>query len=809
MYSSPIGHASPVRTPRARTPFWPLPRRHGPSAGASPGPGSRRPRQAASRSRAGAVSGAGVGGANGLRPGGSGTERVAGEGQLLLGEVLRKGGDLPRRLSQVPAVDQDLGEAQVHGHRARDGAERHLDASGPAHRAGRTRRPPPLRSPGRPPRGPSWSAVPARSGAGGGGPSASAAANRWLPSLRWVTSARTSQSVHGVGRDHCSGGMPAMSSPAASRAVPAGPPVSWSRAPPRQFTSRPSMPGPRSRVSRASRADRRPASGPSWRRPAARRTVLLAGTGPARVPAGPRETVGERPGRPSRRCPSSACRCWSCWPCPPWRTRCSRSRSGHGSAAPAPCAPPPAWPWSAGARSRPCCSWPSRSTTTATSTAPGPSCWGIAGSSTSGTRSAGSASAAVEGTVQSHASGPPAAGRVRVLPDPGWSSTEQWPTRGRVESVTIRGVRSGLTSHAFVYLPPQYFQKEFASRALPRGAGPHRRAGHRPGAAAEPEGARPDAHRDRRRPGAAHGAGDDEPLGRAAARHRVHRRPRGAAGADLPGRRRAGGRRGVVPGQPAWLGGGRRLHRRVLRRQAGHGALRDVLRRGDAVRLLPHAAGPHHRRPVGRLRGRPRAQRPGVAAAAPASPAGVAAGHHREGRGRLQRVRRQPALPGPRRHHRRGDAGRRPGRRPGRSQLRHLGRVTCRAPWPGCPPPCRPRRCPHDLAPVRHHRTRRRGHRLLPGHRPRARRGPGRRRRRGGPERPGRPCPGRGRRRPAPAHGRDGPRRAVRRHRPGRGDRRHRDGRGHGRPDRHLRQQRRDAAPGAVRRSSRWRTGTP
>ena len=93
--------------------------------------------------------------------------------------------------------------------------------------------------------------------------------------------------------------------------------------------------------------------------------------------------------------------------------------------------------------------------------------WGIAGSSTSSTRSAGSASAAVEGTVQSHASGAPAAGRVRILPDPGWSSTEQWPTRGRVESVTIRGVRSGLTSHAFVYLPPQYFQKRYASHVFP------------------------------------------------------------------------------------------------------------------------------------------------------------------------------------------------------------------------------------------------------------------------------------------------------------------------------------------------------
>jgi enterochelin esterase-like enzyme len=77
------------------------------------------------------------------------------------------------------------------------------------------------------------------------------------------------------------------------------------------------------------------------------------------------------------------------------------------------------------------------------------------------------APAAGDATTRSRVAGPPPSGQVRVLPDPGWSSAPQWATRGRVESVTIRGIRSGLTSHAFVYLPPQYFQEEFAHRALP------------------------------------------------------------------------------------------------------------------------------------------------------------------------------------------------------------------------------------------------------------------------------------------------------------------------------------------------------
>ena len=76
------------------------------------------------------------------------------------------------------------------------------------------------------------------------------------------------------------------------------------------------------------------------------------------------------------------------------------------------------------------------------------------------------------------------------------------------------------------------------------------------------------------------------------------------------------------------LGRHRRLHRRLLRGQARHDALRRVHRRGDPVRVLPHAAGQHDRRPVGRLAGPALPQRPRVAAAAPAPAAGVAAAHH-------------------------------------------------------------------------------------------------------------------------------------------------------------------------------------
>jgi S-formylglutathione hydrolase FrmB len=56
---------------------------------------------------------------------------------------------------------------------------------------------------------------------------------------------------------------------------------------------------------------------------------------------------------------------------------------------------------------------------------------------------------------------------VSPLADPGWSTRAQWASRGRVESVTITGVRSRLASHAFVYLPAEYFQAAYRQRAFP------------------------------------------------------------------------------------------------------------------------------------------------------------------------------------------------------------------------------------------------------------------------------------------------------------------------------------------------------
>ena len=74
---------------------------------------------------------------------------------------------------------------------------------------------------------------------------------------------------------------------------------------------------------------------------------------------------------------------------------------------------------------------------------------------------------AAAGPGAARAGDPPAASTVASLPDPGWSTRAQWATRGRVESVTISGVRSRLTSHAFVYLPPEYFQTAYRHRAFP------------------------------------------------------------------------------------------------------------------------------------------------------------------------------------------------------------------------------------------------------------------------------------------------------------------------------------------------------
>lgn len=58
-------------------------------------------------------------------------------------------------------------------------------------------------------------------------------------------------------------------------------------------------------------------------------------------------------------------------------------------------------------------------------------------------------------------------GGVQVLGDLGWSSPAQWSTRGRIESVNITGRRSGLSAHAYVYLPPEYFRAQDRHTAFP------------------------------------------------------------------------------------------------------------------------------------------------------------------------------------------------------------------------------------------------------------------------------------------------------------------------------------------------------
>lgn len=60
-----------------------------------------------------------------------------------------------------------------------------------------------------------------------------------------------------------------------------------------------------------------------------------------------------------------------------------------------------------------------------------------------------------------------AAGRVEVGKDPSGAVPAQWPTLGRLESVTITGGASRLRSHAYVYLPPQYFQTRYAHTRFP------------------------------------------------------------------------------------------------------------------------------------------------------------------------------------------------------------------------------------------------------------------------------------------------------------------------------------------------------
>jgi enterochelin esterase-like enzyme len=56
--------------------------------------------------------------------------------------------------------------------------------------------------------------------------------------------------------------------------------------------------------------------------------------------------------------------------------------------------------------------------------------------------------------------------RVTTLPGIA-ASLSQWRVEGRLESVRVSGGRSRLSEHAFVYLPPQYYQPAWAHRTFP------------------------------------------------------------------------------------------------------------------------------------------------------------------------------------------------------------------------------------------------------------------------------------------------------------------------------------------------------
>lgn len=65
-----------------------------------------------------------------------------------------------------------------------------------------------------------------------------------------------------------------------------------------------------------------------------------------------------------------------------------------------------------------------------------------------------------------HGSSDPSGGIIQGG-DPTPSASTQWPRTGRLESITITGAASTLTEHAFVYLPPQYFQPDYAHVRFP------------------------------------------------------------------------------------------------------------------------------------------------------------------------------------------------------------------------------------------------------------------------------------------------------------------------------------------------------
>lgn len=63
--------------------------------------------------------------------------------------------------------------------------------------------------------------------------------------------------------------------------------------------------------------------------------------------------------------------------------------------------------------------------------------------------------------TKSTSTGSGAGGVWKAKTDQSFSTSGQWSSKGRLQSVTMRGPNSGLTSEALVYSPPQYFQSAY------------------------------------------------------------------------------------------------------------------------------------------------------------------------------------------------------------------------------------------------------------------------------------------------------------------------------------------------------------
>jgi len=69
--------------------------------------------------------------------------------------------------------------------------------------------------------------------------------------------------------------------------------------------------------------------------------------------------------------------------------------------------------------------------------------------------------------VAARSGDPAAAGGLTMVPDRRFSTPANEATRGRLESVMIRGDITGLHTRGYVYLPPQYFRPRFAGTRFP------------------------------------------------------------------------------------------------------------------------------------------------------------------------------------------------------------------------------------------------------------------------------------------------------------------------------------------------------